>query len=99
MRATLTAAAIIAALVATLGGQAGAATGKQQSKGNQLGVMVVKFAKGTSADQMRSAVTAAGGEIVTDLSKLNAITATSGSASFSATLKKNKAVTAVFADK
>src|SRR3954453_13428144 len=100
MRRSFTALVAMLALAAIIATQASSApTRGAQVKGNQLGVLVVKFAKGTTAAQMQSAVTSAGGEVVTDLSKLGATTAVSSSSSFTANLKKNKAVTTVFADK
>ena len=43
---------------------------------------VVRFAAGTSDAQMRDAVTQAGGEVVTDLSPLNAVNALPNASDF-----------------
>src|SRR4051794_37883354 len=95
MRLSFTALGVMLALAAIIAAQASSAPSRAagaQAHGNKLGVLVVKFAKGTTAAQMQSAVTAAGGEVVTDLSKLDATTAVSSSSSFTPDLEKNKAL-------
>src|SRR4051794_41985870 len=93
MRRSFTALGVMLALAAIIAAQASSApTRGAQAQENKLGVLVVKFAKGTTAAQMQSAVTSAGGEVVTDLSKLGAITAVSSSSSFTPDLEKNKAL-------
>ncbi|HVH95139.1 MAG TPA: S8 family serine peptidase [Nocardioidaceae bacterium] len=50
-----------------------AASPKVDSRANDLGIQVVRFAKGTSPAQMRAAVSKAGATIVTDLTQLRAL--------------------------
>jgi subtilisin family serine protease len=86
------------ALAAIVVAQASSAPAAKQAKGNPLGVTVIRFAKGTTDAQMRSAVSTAGGEVVTDIAQLGTITATSSSSGFATAVKKDKSVTSVFAD-
>ena len=60
---------IFCALVAL----AAAAPAYAKTRANPFGITVVRFAHGTSAAQMRSAVTAAGGDVVSDLSRADAL--------------------------
>lgn len=72
----------------------GAATTK-----NPLGVLIVKFKGGLTKQQMVDAVANAGGEVVTDLSKINSIAAVASTSSFKANILKNPSVIKVFEDK
>ena len=64
-----------------------------------FGVTVVRFAKGTTASQMRAVVSAAGGDVVTDLSPINALAVAPASADFTSRVRGNARVTAVFRDR
>jgi len=72
----------------------GAATTK-----NPLGVLIVKFKGGLTKQQMVDAVTNAGGEVITDLSKINAIAAVASTSNFKTKILKNAGVVKVFEDK
>jgi len=57
----------LAAAAAFVAAAAPATAGaKADPRGNDLGIQVVKFAKGTSPAAMRQAVKAAGAEVLTD---------------------------------
>src|SRR5262249_39961773 len=73
---------------------AGAASSK-----NPLGVLIVKFNNGLTQKQMRDAVTNAGGEIVTDLTKIKAIAAVPSTSNFKNNIAANPNVKKVFEDK
>ena len=81
--------ALAAALVAVGAGMAagGSASAKTPS-GNALGVTVVRFASGTKLAAMKTAVQAAGGTVVTDLSKIGAVGVDSGSQGASAFISR-----------
>lgn len=66
---------------------------------NPLGVLIVKFKGNLTPQQMRDAVTNAGGEIVTDLTKINSIAAVASTNSFKTNISKNANVVKVFEDK
>lgn len=68
------------------------------SAGNPFGIRVVRFAPGTSPAQMRAAVTAANGVVVTDLSAVHALAVASRSRGFAARLDANRSVVASFED-
>jgi subtilisin family serine protease len=85
----------LAAVACTLPAAASAAS---DPRGNDLGIQVVRFAKGTSPAAMRQAVTNAGGEVVTDLSALNALAVVPTRSSFKSTVKGEKGVKAVWLD-
>ena len=74
-------------------------TAQAIKKGNPFGITIVRFKAGTSAAQMRAAIQAAGGEVVTDLSKLNAMAAAPVAADFKARVKANALVASAFADR
>jgi len=94
--------AVVAVLPAEAAKPSGSGGGSAPStaikRGNPLGVMVVRFKPGTSAADMSAAITSAGGEVVTNLSKLNRMSAVSSNPAFATKLKANKKVAAVFAD-
>jgi len=75
-----------------------AAPAKSQSRGNSLGIQVVRFAKGTSPAAMREAVANAGAEVVTDLSAIDAMAVVPKGAGFSAKIKGQKGVKAAWLD-
>jgi subtilisin family serine protease len=66
---------------------------------NPLGVLIVKFKSGLSQQQMRDAVTNAGGEIITDITRINAIAAVPSTTNFKTNIAKNPNVQKVFEDK
>jgi subtilisin family serine protease len=82
------------ALVATFA----AVPGYARASGNPFGVTVVRFAHGTSPAAMRAAVTTAGGTVVADLSRIDALAAVSSKGGFGARLKSTPTVTAAFQD-
>src|SRR5688572_27578996 len=87
-------------LVALMVPAAGAAPASQNTTGkNPLGVLIVKFKPGLSQQQMRDAVTNAGGEVITDLSKINAIAAVASNRNFKTNIARNSSVSKVFEDK
>jgi hypothetical protein len=97
--ATLALMAVVVAAAA-----ASAATNGAGGSGNRnaFGLSVVKFAKGTTAAQMEAAVTAAGGVVATNLSKLGAVAAVPSNgdaATMLAKLKTNKLVAAAYQEK
>jgi subtilisin family serine protease len=66
--------------------------------GNPFGVTVVRFSPQTFPAQMRTAVAAAGGTVVADLSAIDALAVVPRSGGFDARLASTPAVTAVFQD-
>ena len=72
---------------------------KAASLRNPWGILMVRFAKGTSAQQRQAAVTQAGGEVVTDLGAINAVAVASTKSGLASRLRANKAVTAVWQDR
>src|SRR4051812_39522674 len=91
MRPTLLLAAFAAAL---------AITGSATAAGNPFGVTVVRFSPGSTPAQMRSAVTAAGGVVVGDLSAIDALAVVpaSASAGFDSRVASKAVVTGLFTD-
>ena len=75
-----------------------AASAKPQSRGNDLGVQVVRFAKGTSPAAMKQAVADAGAEVVTDLSAIDALAVVPKARGFTSTIKGEKGVKAAWLD-
>src|SRR5215471_9433557 len=69
------------------------------SSNNPLGVLIVKFQHGLTQQQMRDAVTAAGGNVITDLSKINALAAVPAASNFRINISHNPQVRQVFDDK
>ena len=66
---------------------------------NPFGVTVVRFKDGTSSAQMRAAIAAAGGEVVTDLSRVGVMAVASKDAAFKSRISANGAVGAAFTDR
>lgn len=87
--------ALSAALLPAFAG----ASAPQKPSRNPFGIVVVRFKKGTTKAQMQSAVTQAGGELVTDLSKINSVAALPKVNSFTTQIKANPLVTSAFEDK
>jgi lantibiotic leader peptide-processing serine protease len=87
-RPCLLLAAVVGALV--LSGSAAAS--------NPFGITVVRFAPGTTPAQMRSAVSSAGGAVVTDLSRIGALAAVPRTDGFAARIGGDPLVTAAFQD-
>jgi lantibiotic leader peptide-processing serine protease len=72
--------------------------GSASAAGNPFGVTVVRFSSETTPEQMRAAVTAAGGVVVTDLSAIDALAVVPGSENFDSRIDANRSVTDVFED-
>src|SRR5919109_4530817 len=68
------------------------------SAANPFGTIVVRFAPGTPPAQMRSAVSAADGVVVGDLSPIGALAAASSTKGFAERIRSNPAVLAAFQD-
>jgi subtilisin family serine protease len=77
---------------------AGSASASSASR-NPLGVVIIRFAPGTSAAAMNKAIGKAGGVVTTDLSKIGWMAATSKSSDFVSRLGSNAGVSAVASDK
>ena len=75
-----------------------AASAKPQARGNDLGVQVVRFAKGTSPAAMKQAVADAGAEVVTDLSAIDALAVVPTGSGFKSKIKGEKGVKAAWLD-
>ena len=91
---------IVMLLVGLMVPAVGAAPAAQNSTSkNPLGVLIVKFKPGLTQQQMRDAVTNAGGEIVTDISEINAIAAVASTNNFKTNIARNASVQKVFEDK
>ena len=94
---------IVMMLVGAIAPAAGAAPAAKSAVAapskNPLGVLIVKFKGGLTQQQMRNAVTSAGGEVVTDLSKINAIAAVASASNFKTNIARNPNVKKVFEDK
>lgn len=89
-----------AVLIAALAAPTMVATAaSKKASGNALGVLVVRFEKGTTRQHMYDAVAAAGGEVVTDLSKLGRVAVSPTVSDFSSRIKVDTTVKAVWADK
>lgn len=69
------------------------------SRGNDLGIQVVRFAKGTSPAAMRAAVKDAGSEVVTDLSAIDALAVVPTADNFRTRIKGEKGVKAAWLDR
>jgi subtilisin family serine protease len=67
--------------------------------GNALGVIVVRFQKGLGSEQMKATIVQAGGEVVSDLSRLNRMTAVPVAADFATRIRNQPMVAAAWADK
>jgi subtilisin family serine protease len=73
-------------------------SGSASGAGNPFGVTIVRFSPETSPAQMRSAVAAAGGVVVTDLSAIDALAVVPRSSGFNARIDANRSVTTFFRD-
>jgi lantibiotic leader peptide-processing serine protease len=77
-----------------------AASTRTDPRANDLGIQVVRFAKGTSPAQMRQAVSNAGATVVTDLTKLNALAVVpTKAAGFGSRIKAQKGVRGAWLDR
>ena len=77
-----------------------AATARTDPGANSLGIQVVRFADGTSPAAMRAAVETAGADVVTDLSKLDALAVVPRQGSgFATRIKAQRGVRAVWLDR
>jgi subtilisin family serine protease len=72
--------------------------GSASAAGNPFGITVVRFTPETTPAQMRAAVTAAGGVVVTDLSAIDALAVVPSSGTFDSRIGANRSVTDVFED-
>jgi subtilisin family serine protease len=72
--------------------------GYARAGSNPFGVTIVRFAAGTTPGQMRAAVTAAGGDVVTDLSPLGAMAVASSAPDFRAKLGADSRVATFFGE-
>jgi subtilisin family serine protease len=72
--------------------------GSASAVGNPFGVTVVRFTPQTTPAQMREAVIAAGGVVLTDLSEIDALAVVPRSEGFGARIDANHSVTTVFPD-
>jgi len=91
-------------VVAALGALAAAslpstAAAKSDPRANHLGIQVVRFAKGTSPDAMRKAAADAGADVVTDLSKLDALAVVPRGAGFGTRIKAQPGVKGAWLDR
>ena len=86
------------ALLLAAGIAACAFAGAASAAGNPFGVTVVRFSPETTPAQMRTAVTAAGGVVVTDLSAIDALAVVPRSAGFDKRIDANRSVTTFFPD-
>jgi lantibiotic leader peptide-processing serine protease len=74
------------------------APGYARAGSNPFGVTIVRFAPGTTPAQMRAAVAAAGGDVVTDLSALDAMAVASSAPDFRAKLGADSRVATFFGE-
>src|SRR5262245_50991 len=88
---------LIVATGALLGG--GHASAAPPPNTNPFGVLMVKFAAGTSPQQMREAVTTAGADAITDLSALSTLAVLPSSADFATRIARDSRVRSVWADR
>ena len=72
--------------------------GSASAAGNPFGVTVVRFSPETTPAQMRQAVSAADGVVVTDLSAIHALAVVPRSQGFGARIDANRSVTTFFPD-
>jgi lantibiotic leader peptide-processing serine protease len=68
------------------------------SASNPFGVTVVRFTPGTPPAQMRSAVSSAGGVVISDMSQISALAAASSTDGFAERIRRNPLVRAAFED-
>jgi subtilisin family serine protease len=73
-------------------------SGSATAAGNPFNLTVVRFAHGTTQSQMRSAVTSAGGVVVSDLSAIDALVVIPRSEGFISRVDGNPAVAYAFKD-
>jgi subtilisin family serine protease len=89
----------VCAGVTALAGPAAEAQAAPSASANPWNVQVVRFAPGTTHDQMLAAVKASGGTVATDLSQIGMLAVVSTDTSFATKARGNKAVSSVWTDK
>ena len=89
--------ALVAIVASALSLVAGVGAAQAASR-NPFGTVVVRFAKGTSAAEMRAAVTRAGGDVVTELRRIDAVAAAPLAPDFRTRIRADRRVTAAFAE-
>ncbi|MDQ2984738.1 MAG: S8 family serine peptidase [Actinomycetota bacterium] len=72
--------------------------GPARAARNPFGVTIVRFAPGTIPAQMRAAASAAGADVVSDLSAIEALAVIPRSAGFAGRIRSQRGVTAAFQD-
>src|SRR5262245_7719507 len=77
------------------GGDVAHAAKAKSAPQNTMGVKMVRFKKGTPRTDMYAAVTAAGGEVLNDLSKIGRLAVRADAATFDTKLKSNAGVAGV----
>ena len=75
------------------------AEAQTRASANPLGITMVRFNKNVTPAQMASAIADAGGQIVTDLTAINAVAAIGNDASFAARITGNPRVAAAWIDR
>ncbi|GCD88245.1 serine protease [Nocardioides sp. LS1] len=99
MRRFLLASAIAVAAIGMPAAATTVAQAQPTSSTNPWNVTVVRFAPGTTRDQMYAAVKASGGVVTTDLSKIGALAVVSTNGAFRSDVKGNSKVKSVWLDK
>jgi subtilisin family serine protease len=90
---------VLAAAVA-VASQLGISSGAHAApKRNPFGITVVTFKPGTTPAQMQDAITRAGGQVVTDLSRLGAVAALPDASDFATRITKDSHVKATWEDR
>src|SRR5262245_20970650 len=86
-------------LVAAVAGSVAVAMAADQKDRDPFGVTVIRFKPGTSEQQMRDSIAAAGGTVLANISRIGAMSAVSSSSSFAAAIANDSRVIAAFPDK
>ena len=73
-----------------------AAPASAHDRPNPFGITIVRFASGTTPEQMQAAVAEAGGEVVTDLSPVGAMAVAPQAGDFAMRIGADSSVTKVF---
>ena len=90
---------VITTTVAVMPGASSAEPTRTDPRANTLGIQVVRFAHGTSPAAMRQSVERAGGEVLTDLSKIGALAVPGRGNGFAGRLATEPSVRAVWLDR
>ena len=88
-----------AVLIVYLAYASAPAEAQKRAAANPLGVTIVRFDRNASPAQIKDAVIQAGGEIVTDLTKINAVAAVGNSSDFASRMAQNSTVRSVWTDR